>query len=78
MNEFVLASLAANKVDLGPSRTASTGSDLPEPQELKFVVNDKVTKAVEGSCQRFDELVGKHDLHVRLVNFNVIFLGLTL
>jgi carnitine O-acetyltransferase len=64
MNEFVLHSLAANKVDLGPARTSSTGSDLPTPKELKFVVDAKVEKAVKDSCQRFDELVGKHDLHV--------------
>lgn len=67
MNEFVLASLAHNKVDLGPARTDSTGSGLPEPKELKFVVDSKVEKAVEGSVQRFDELVGKHDLHVSLI-----------
>jgi len=67
MNEFILGSLAANKVDLGPARNDSTGSDLPEPKELKFVVDTKVQKAVSDSCQRFDELVGKHDLHVRLI-----------
>lgn len=65
MNEFILGSLAANKVDLGPARTESTASGLPEPTELKFVVDANVAKAVEGSCQRFDELVGAHDLHVR-------------
>jgi carnitine O-acetyltransferase len=64
MNEFILASLAGNKVDLGPARTSSTGFDLPEPKELKFVVDTKVQKAVDGSCNRFDELVGKHDLQV--------------
>ena len=67
MNEFILASLAAGKVDLGPARIHSTGSDLPEPKELKFVVDDKVQNAVDGSCRRFDELVGKHDLHVRSI-----------
>ena len=66
MNEFILASLAANKIDLGPSRTEATGSNLPEPKELKFVVDSKVQQAVEGSCQRFDELVGQHHLQVRL------------
>jgi carnitine O-acetyltransferase len=69
MNEFVLHSLAANKVNLGPARTSSTGLDLPQPKELKFVVDAKVEKAVKDSCQRFDELVGQHDLHVRFVYF---------
>lgn len=67
MNEFVLASLAHGKVDLGPARTDSTGSDLPEPKELKFVIDSKVQKAVEDSVQRFDKLVGNHDLHVSLI-----------
>ena len=67
MNEFILASLAAGKVDLGPARIHSTGSDLPGPKELKFVVDGKVQNAVDGSCRRFDELVGKHDLHVRSI-----------
>ncbi|KAF7980471.1 hypothetical protein HWV62_37946 [Athelia sp. TMB] len=64
LNEFILASLAANKIDLGPSRTEATGSSLPEPRELEFVVDSKVQQAVESSCQRFDELVGQHHLQV--------------
>lgn len=69
MNEFILASLAGNKIDLGPARSEATGSDLSEPTELKFVVNAEIEKAVEGSCQRFDELVGQHDLHVSFSPF---------
>jgi hypothetical protein len=61
MNEFILASLAA---DRGSAPTDSIGHGLPEPKELKFVVDTKVQKAVDESCQRFDKLVGKHDLHV--------------
>lgn len=68
MNEFVLASLAANKADLGAARTSSTGFDLPQPTELKFVVDAKVAKTVEDSCQRFDELIGQHDLHVQFIH----------
>jgi carnitine O-acetyltransferase len=70
MNEFVLASLASNAADLGPARTKSTGSDLPAPKELKFIVDAKVQKAVDDSCQRFDKLVGHHELHVRLTLLN--------
>ena len=65
MNEFVLASLALNKIGLGPARTKETGNDLPEPTELKFEVNDQVKRLVKEAESRFDELVSKHDLHVR-------------
>ncbi|KAK7056966.1 Carnitine O-acetyltransferase mitochondrial [Paramarasmius palmivorus] len=64
MNEFVLASLALNKIGLGPARTKETGNDLPEPTELKFEVNDQVKRLVKEAESRFDELVSKHDLHV--------------
>ncbi|KAH8825173.1 acyltransferase ChoActase/COT/CPT [Flagelloscypha sp. PMI_526] len=64
MNEFMLATLAGNKVDLGAPRTADTGKDLPEPAELKFEVTDTVQTLVTGAEKRFDELIGKHDLHV--------------
>jgi len=72
MNEFVLASLASNRVDLGPARTTSTGSDLPAPEELKFVLNATVRSAVESSCERFNKLVGHHDLHVRSTLFSAL------
>ncbi|KII86664.1 hypothetical protein PLICRDRAFT_114012 [Plicaturopsis crispa FD-325 SS-3] len=64
MNEFVLASLAANKVDLGAPRTASTGASLPPPTELPFVLDAKSTAYIRAAEERFDALVGAHDLHV--------------
>ncbi|THV03885.1 acyltransferase ChoActase/COT/CPT [Dendrothele bispora CBS 962.96] len=64
MNEFVLASLALNKVDLGPPRSNVTAVDLPTPVELKFETNEQVEKLVKESEARFDELVDRHDLHV--------------
>jgi carnitine O-acetyltransferase len=70
MNEFVLASLASNAVDLGPARTESTGSDLPAPKELKFVVDAKVRRAIDDSSERFDKLVGRHGLNVRSTLFS--------
>jgi len=66
MNEFILASLAAGKVDLGPATFDRAA--LPPVQELTFEINDAVKDAVKGSEKRFDELVGKHDLHVRLLH----------
>jgi len=70
MNEFILASLAAGKVDLGPATFDKAA--LPPVQELTFDINDAVKDAVKGSEKRFDELVGKHDLHVRCI-LNVFF-----
>ena len=64
LNEFVLASLAAKKVDLGPSRTPDTGKELSIPTELKFVVNDTVSKHIKIAAAAFDSLVSQHDMHV--------------
>ncbi|KDQ62277.1 hypothetical protein JAAARDRAFT_121539 [Jaapia argillacea MUCL 33604] len=62
LNEFILASLAANKVDLGPPGVKADA--LVEPKEVKFEVDDKVKVYVKEAEKNFDELVGKHDLHV--------------
>lgn len=64
MNEFMLATIAHNKIDLGPVRTSEIGKDLPDPVELKFDVDDKVKTLVKEAEQRFDELVGAHNLEV--------------
>ncbi|PPQ86322.1 hypothetical protein CVT25_005622 [Psilocybe cyanescens] len=62
MNEFVLASLASGKIDLGPEQVDR--AKLPEVEELVFELDEKVQTLVKGAESRFDELVGKHDLHV--------------
>ncbi|KAF9267289.1 acyltransferase ChoActase/COT/CPT [Marasmius fiardii PR-910] len=64
MNEFVLASIALNKVNLGSPRTSETGKGLAEPIELQFEVNEHVQQLVKEAESRFDQLVGQHDLHV--------------
>ena len=64
MNEFMLASLAAGKVNLGPARTPSTGSDLPSPTELTFVLNDATKAQIADAEAHFDALVGAHDMEV--------------
>ncbi|RDB15196.1 Carnitine O-acetyltransferase, mitochondrial [Hypsizygus marmoreus] len=64
MNEFILATLALGKADLGPAATSTTGSDLPQPEELAFVVDDKVRGLVADAEKRFNDLVGAHDLEV--------------
>lgn len=65
LNEFVLASLAAGKVDLGPARTAETGKDLEMPQELTFVLDGNTEQLIKQAEANFEELVGKHDMEVR-------------
>lgn len=64
MNEFALASLAARKVNLGPPRTSETGKGLPAPTEIKFVVNETISKRVEDAEIAFNKLVDQHDMHV--------------
>ncbi|KAI0074058.1 acyltransferase ChoActase/COT/CPT [Panus rudis PR-1116 ss-1] len=64
MTEFLLASLAQRKVDLGPERTPETGKDLEAPTELKFVVDGKVGEYVKKAEENFDKLVAAHDLEV--------------
>lgn len=63
MNEFVLASLAHHKVDLGPA-TISNPSAIPPVEELVFKINPEVESLVLAAEKRFDALVGDHDLHV--------------
>ena len=67
MNEFVLGSLAAKKVDLGDPRRSKTGEELPAPTELKFIVNEATSKHVKDAEIAFDNLVGQHDMHVRML-----------
>ena len=63
LNEFVLGALAKAKIDHGP---AESNAKLSQPIELKFDETPEVKALVAASEQRFDELIGKHDLHVRL------------
>lgn len=64
MNEFILASLAHNKIDLGPERTVGTGKDLESPKEIKFVLSSQAEAYIKQSEEAFDNLVGAHDLKV--------------
>jgi len=63
MYEFVLASLAFNKADLGPSLISDPAS-LPPVAELVFDIDDKVLSLIRQSEKRFDDLVSRHDLQV--------------
>ena len=64
MTEFMLASLALNKIDLGPTRTESTGANLDAPIELKFELDAQCREYIDGACSHFDALIGQHELHV--------------
>jgi len=52
MNEFVLASIASGKVDLGPTRV--NASRLPGVEELVFELDDKVQKAINEVYRTFN------------------------
>jgi carnitine O-acetyltransferase len=74
LNEFILASIATGKADLGPERTGDTGRDLPDPTEITFILDEKSRENIKAAEQRFDELVANHDLHVW--NFGIPTLSL--
>ncbi|KAJ7195467.1 acyltransferase ChoActase/COT/CPT, partial [Mycena pura] len=60
LNEFVLATLARGKADLG----TPTGEALPAPTELAFELNATTRDLIGGAEKRFDALVAEHDLQV--------------
>jgi len=64
LNEFMLASIATAKADLSPMRTSDTGKNLPLPKEITFVLDSKSKANIRAAEQRFDGLVGEHDLRV--------------
>ncbi|KAM5533620.1 hypothetical protein V8D89_012733 [Ganoderma adspersum] len=61
LNEFILAALAAGKVDLSP---APAGAALEPPQELPFTLNGKTREYIAQAEKNFDALVGQHDMEV--------------
>lgn len=65
MNEFVLAHAEATAK--APAQTHSDGAtaSLLEPVELKFIINDEIRDFVKAAEERFDTLVGEHELNVR-------------
>jgi len=61
MTEFMLASLANNKIDHGPT-TIREG--LAPPTELKFELDGVTQQNIATAEKHFTELVSAHDLHV--------------
>ena len=64
MNEFMLASLAHGKVNLGPPRTPDTGASLAPPTELTFVLDAATKTNIAAAEEHFDTLIGQHDMEV--------------
>ncbi|KAI7892820.1 acyltransferase ChoActase/COT/CPT [Mucor mucedo] len=61
LNEYVCDGLNRDLVDHG---SVEIRSDLPEPKELGFQVNDQIKKDIESAGSNFDKLIAKHDLTV--------------
>ena len=61
LNEFILAALAAGKVDLSP---APASAALEPPQELTFTLDGKTREYIAQAEKNFDTLVGQHDMEV--------------
>jgi len=61
MNEFMLGSLAAKKIDFG-SPLPSTS--LAPPKEIVLTANDAVLADIQEAVRKFDKLVAAHDLCV--------------
>src|SRR5579863_6104709 len=61
MNEFMLGSLNAKKIDIGhPSPNIS----LTPPREIVLTANDTVLADIQEAEKNFDQLVGTHELCV--------------
>jgi carnitine O-acetyltransferase len=61
MNEFMLGSLAAKKIDFGPPLPSTS---LAPPKEIVLAANDAVLANVQEAVRNFDKLVAAHDLRV--------------
>lgn len=58
MNDFVLASLEQNKIDLG----SSNRSDLSKPTPITFSLDKTLETKIGESIKEFDSLKEKHDI----------------
>ncbi|CEI96148.1 Putative Carnitine O-acetyltransferase [Rhizopus microsporus] len=65
LNEYVCDGLARNLVNHGSDHVRT---DIPQPEQLQFVLNDKVEKAIETAEKDFDELIGNHEMTVLAYN----------
>ncbi|EJC98006.1 acyltransferase ChoActase/COT/CPT [Fomitiporia mediterranea MF3/22] len=61
LNEYMLASLAAGKVDRNKS---GVRENLTQPKEINFEQDQKSIRYIKSGEKQFDELVGRHELLV--------------
>ncbi|CAG8541519.1 20175_t:CDS:2, partial [Gigaspora rosea] len=61
LNDFVCDVIAKNKINHG---SPNVRSNLPEPEQLHFTLNNDVLDAIAKAESNFDSLVAKHDLRV--------------
>jgi carnitine O-acetyltransferase len=62
MNEFMVGSLDAKKIDLGP--LSSNTTNLATPKEIVLTTNGSVLDDIKEAEKNFDKLVGAHELCV--------------
>ncbi|KAI9357871.1 acyltransferase ChoActase/COT/CPT [Pilaira anomala] len=61
LNEYVCDGLARNLIKHGHNHIRP---DLPQPEPLTFIVNDKIESAVEVAKKDFEQLIGNHEMTV--------------
>ena len=62
LNDYINMLIVTNKLDMSDP---SVRSDLPEPQPIKFHVNETVIREVHRAVSDFDALIAQHDLCVQ-------------
>ena len=62
LNDYVNEVIFKQKIQFD---TTSSRSNLPEPQEIRFEVNDKVQAEIDRAEKDFRDLIGKHELKVQ-------------
>ncbi|KAK3991361.1 acyltransferase ChoActase/COT/CPT [Cladorrhinum sp. PSN332] len=62
LNDYVNDLIFNNKLDFSDP---SVRSNLPEPQAIKFVVNDKVQAEIDRAVTDFKKVIGQHQLAVQ-------------
>lgn len=62
LNDYVNDVIFNNKLDFS---NPSIRSNLPEPTQIKFVLNDTVKSEIERARKDFDTVIGQHELRVQ-------------
>ncbi|THH11655.1 hypothetical protein EW145_g503 [Phellinidium pouzarii] len=70
LNEFMLASLAAGKVDFGAPVIRAEG--LEEPKEISFELDETAKTYIAKAEENFDGLIGKHELSCKSLKYLMV------